>query len=118
MTTAKNINSAVLGVKIKEAKIEYLDESYVNRLFKMFATNKQEDVDAFRKSLVASLAGDFTSKQIKLGEDSVKNLKDFLQDPRRLIITMYPYEPVGIESIKLYKPGDVPMLLNLQIYTK
>jgi hypothetical protein len=59
-----------------------------------------------------------SSKQIKLGKDSVNNLKAFLQDPKRLIVTMYPYEPVGIESIKLYKPGDVPMLLNLQIYTK
>ncbi|MBI1425440.1 MAG: hypothetical protein GC149_18550 [Gammaproteobacteria bacterium] len=115
---AKNINSAVLGAKLKEAKLEYTDESYVNRLFKMFAESNKEDVNAYRNTVVAGLPTDFNSKQIKLGADSIKNLTDFLQDPKRLIVTMYPYEPVGIESIKLYKPGDVPMLLNVQIYTK
>lgn len=115
---AKNINSAVLGVKIKEARIDYIDDSYINRLYKMFAEENKEDVDTYRKSIVSELDADFSSKQIKLGKDSVKNLKDFLGNPKKLIVTMYPYEPVGIESIKLYKPGDVPLLLNLQVYTQ
>jgi len=114
----KNINSAVLGVKVKEASIEYQDGSYIGRLFKMFAQKNNEDVDAYRKALVSGMTSDFSSKQIKLGEDSLKNLQNFLLDPKRLIVTMYPYQPVGIQSIKMYKPGDVPMLLNLQIYTK
>jgi hypothetical protein len=115
---AKNINSAVLGAKLKEAKLEFIDDSYVKRLYKSFAEENKEDVATYQKNLVAGLAAELSSKQIKLGKDSVNNLKAFLQDPKRLIVTMYPYEPVGIESIKLYKPGDVPMLLNLQIYTK
>lgn len=115
---AKNIDSAVLGVKIKEAKLVYHDDSYISRLFKMFAAQNKMDVAAYRKQVIDNLASDFSAKQIKLGKDSVNNLKDFLRDPRQLIVTLYPYEPVGIESVKLYKPGDVPMLLNLQIYTK
>jgi hypothetical protein len=115
---AKNINSAVLGVKLKEAKLEYQDESYVGRLFKMFADAKKIDVTTYRKDIINGLDSDFSNKQIKLSKDSIQNLKSFLENPKQLIVTMYPYEPVGIESIKLYKPGDVPMLLNLQIYTK
>lgn len=115
---AKSIDSAVLGVKIKEAKLEYHDNSYVNRLFKIFAAQNNMDVSAYRKQVIGNLASDLNSRQIKLGQDSVNNLKNFLSDPKQLIVTMYPYEPVGIESVKLYKPGDVPMLLNLQIYTK
>lgn len=115
---AENINSAVLGVKIKEAKLEYFDDSYVSRLFKMFAAENNEDVTTYRKQVIGDLGADISSKQIKLGKDSVNNLMAFLQDPKHLIVTLYPYEPVGIQSIKLYKPGDVPMLLNLQIYTK
>jgi hypothetical protein len=115
---AKNINSAVLGVKLKEAKLEYHDDSYVSRLFKMFADMNKVDVNTYRKDIVAGLDADFSNKKIKLGQDSIKNLKAFLENPKQLIVTMYPYEPVGIESIKLYKPGDVPMLLNLQIYTE
>jgi len=115
---AKNIDSAVLGVKIKEAKLVYHDQSYISRLFKMFAEQNKMDVAAYRKQVIDNLATDFNAKQIKLGKDSVSNLKDFLRNPKQLIVTMYPYEPVGIQSVKLYKPGDVPMLLNLQIYTK
>lgn len=115
---AKNINSAVLGAKIKEASVEYQDESYVSRLFKMFAQQNNQDVDAFRKALVNGLAADFSDKQVKLDADSIKSLQSFLADPKQLFLTMYPYQPVGIESIKMYKPGDVPMLLNLQISTK
>ena len=114
---AKNINSAVLGAKLKEAKLEYHDDSYIGRLFKMFADRKKADVDAYRKEIINGFDADFASKQIKLSPDSIKNLKSFLENPKQLIVTMYPYEPVGIESIKLYKPGDVPMLLNLQVFT-
>lgn len=115
---AKNINSAVLGVKIKEAKIEYIDDSYVNRLFTMFAEDKHVDVNAYRKEIVAGIDNEITSKQIKLNEDAVKSIKSFLDNPKRLIVTMYPFRPVGVESLKHYKPGDIPMLLNLQIYTE
>lgn len=115
---AKNINSAVLGVKLKEAKLEYVDDSYVSRLYKMFAAENKQDVATYRKQLIAGLDTDLSSRQIKLGQDSINNLKDFLAHPKHLIVTMYPYEPVGLNSIKLYKPGDVPMLLNVQIYTK
>jgi hypothetical protein len=115
---AKNINSAVLGVKLKEAKLEYHDESYVGRLFKMFADAKKVDVANYRKEIINNLDADFAGKQIKLSPDSIKNFKSFLDNPKHLIVTLYPYEPVGIESIKLYKPGDVPMLLNLQIFTQ
>lgn len=115
---SKNINSAVLGVKIKEAKIEYTDNSYMKRLFKVFADINKQDVDAYRKEVAAGLDADFKTKEIKLNEDAVKSLKSFLENPNKLIVTMYPFRPVGIESIKHYKPGDIPMLLNLQIYTE
>lgn len=115
---AKNINSAVLGVKLQQAELEYFDDSYVPRLFKMFAAENKQDVATYRKQLIAGLDTDLSSRQIKLGQDSINNLKAFLAHPKHLIVTMYPYEPVGLKSIKLYKPGDVPMLLNVQIYTK
>jgi len=41
-----------------------------------------------------------------------------MKDPNKLVVTMYPFQPVGVESIKDYKPGDVPMLLNLQVYAE
>lgn len=115
---AENINSAVLGAKIKEASIEFDDDSYIERLLKVFADKQQIDVETYRANLLAGLQSDFTAREVKLNADAVANLKQFLAQPGRLIVTMYPFNPVGVESIKHYKPGDVPMLLNLQIYAE
>lgn len=115
---AKNINSAVLGAKIKEASIEFDDDSYIERLFKVFAEQHNTDVDTYRASLLEGMQGEFDARELKLNPDTVSNLKKFLAEPGKLIVTMYPFNPVGIESIKHYKPGDVPMLLNLQIYAE
>jgi len=113
---ASDINSAVLGFKIKDMKITYLDDSYVDRLLKVFAEQENMELDAYRRKVVADLDKDIVGKKIKLSADSVKNIQSFILNPKKLIITAYPYKPVGIESIKHYKPGDIPMLLNLQAH--
>jgi hypothetical protein len=115
---SQNINSAVLGVKIVESKITYIDDSYVERMIKMFAEFNGVKPEQQKKAMFSVLDKDLAEHNVKLSPDSVKNLKAFLTSPKQLILTMYPYRPVGIESIKHYKPGDVPMLLNLQIYTE
>ena len=113
---ASDINSAVLGFKIKELKIAYEDDSYIDRLLKVFAEQENMELDAYRRKVVADLEKDIAEKKIKLNADSVKNIQRFIENPKKLIITSYPYKPVGVESIKHYKPGDVPMLLNLQAH--
>lgn len=113
---ASDINSAVLGFKIKEMKIAYADDSYIDRLLKVFAEQENMELDAYRRKVVADLEKDIAEKTIKLNADSVKNIQRFIENPKKLIITAYPYKPVGVESIKHYKPGDVPMLLNLQAH--
>lgn len=115
---SRNINSAVLGVKVKEAKLEFTDHSYVERIFRMYAKEHNQDMDVFRKQVIAGLEEEFATKQINLNKDAIRSLRKFLTNPHKLIVTMYPYRPVGVESIKHYKPGDVPMLLNLQIYAE
>jgi len=113
---ASTIHSAVLGFKIKDMKIKYRDDSYVDRLLTVFAQQENMELDAYRRKVVAQIDKDITEKQIKLNSDSVKSLQQFIENPKQLIITSYPYKPVGIESIKHYRPGDVPVLLNLQFF--
>ena len=115
---SSNINAAVLGVKLKEVELQFTDDSYVERIFKMFAKEKNTDADKLRQQVIDGLEEEFASKQIKLNKDAINNLKVFMKDPNKLIVTMYPFQPVGVESIKHYKPGDVPMLLNLQVYAE
>lgn len=115
---SKNLDSAVLGIKIKEARIEFTDDSYIERLLKIFADEDNDKVEDLRARIVAGLEDEITLKQIKLSKDAINSLKAFLKKPEKLTITMYPFKPIGVESIKHYKPGDVPMLLNLQIYSE
>lgn len=115
---SNNINGAVLGAKLKEVKMEFIDDSYVERIFKMFAKEQNTEVGQLRQKIIAGLEEELASKQIKLNKDAIKNLKAFMKDPNKLVVTMYPFQPVGVESIKHYKPGDVPMLLNLQVYAE
>lgn len=113
---SSDMASAVLGVKIKEMKLVYDDDTYVTRLQKLYAEQDKMELGAYRKKVAADFEQDIATKKIKLSADSVKNIKQFIENPQRLIVTSYPYRPVGIESIKHYKPSDVPMLLNLQAH--
>ena len=111
---SSSLTSAVLGVKIKEMKLAYTDDGYVDRLLKTYADENKMDLEAYRKLVAAKFEKDIAAKKIKLSADSIKSIKRFIENPKGLVVTAYPYRPVSIESIKHYKPGDVPMLLNLQ----
>jgi hypothetical protein len=111
---SSNLASAVLGVKIKEMKVDYTDNGYVDRILKLYADENKMELEAYRKLAAAKFEQDIAKKKIKLSADSVKSIKRFIENPKGIVVTAYPYRPVSIESIKHYKPGDVPMLLNLQ----
>jgi len=115
---SQRLDSAVLGVKVKEAKIEFKDDSYIERILKIYADEENVKLDDYRAKVIASLEDEITGKEIKLNKDTIASLKTFIKNPEKLTITMYPYKPVGVASIKHYKPGDVPMLLNLQVYAE
>ena len=111
---SSRVANAVLGVKIKEMKWHYIDDGYIDRLLKLYADEQNMELEPYRKLVAAKFEQDVAAKKIKLSADSVKSIKRFIENPKSIIVTAYPYRPVGIESIKHYKPGDVPMLLNLQ----
>ena len=111
-----NINSAVLGARIKEARFEYVDKSYMDRFIKSYADDVNMTLPAFREKLVRDIKEDFADKNIKLGDRSVKNIQTFVKKPEKIVFTIYPYRPIGIESLKHYKVGDIPSLLNLQAH--
>ena len=113
-----NVNSAVLGVRIKEAKIEFVDKSYINRLIKLYANENKMSLPTYRKKLIATIKQDFAQKEIKLSDDTIKNILAFVNKPDKIVFTIYPYRPVAIESMKHYKVGDIPRLLNLQAHLK
>ena len=110
------IDNIVLGLKIKEARLEFVDKSFTNRLIKIYADEKRMALPEYRKKLIGVIKKDFTDKKLKLSDRSVSNILAFVKEPEKIIFTIYPFRPVAIESIKHYKVGDIPALLNIQAY--
>ena len=108
--------NAVLGVRIKEARLKFVDHSYMNRVLKLYAEDEHVELEDFRKRLILGIKQDINNKKIILSENSIKNIQTFVKKPEKIIFTVYPYNPVAIESFKHYKAGDVPSLLNLQVH--
>lgn len=109
-----NAQPSILGVKFKEIRIDYKDDSYVDRIIKSYADENNKDLETYRKEFLTALDLDIASKEIKLSPESVRNLKTFLAKPDKIKISMHPYQPVAVGSVDHYKPGDVPLLLNLK----
>ncbi len=113
-----NIDKAVLGLRIKEAKLEFLDKSYVDRIIQSYADDNNMTLSAYRNKLIGKIKKDFINKEMKLSKSSINNILAFVKKPNKIVFTIYPYRPVAIESLKHYKAGDVPGLLNLQAHLK
>jgi len=111
-----NIEDVVLGLRINEARFEYIDDSFINRLIKTYADDMKISLSAYRKKLPAIIKQDFANKKLKLSDRSIKNILAFIAKPKKIILTIDPSRPIAIENIKHYKVGDIPALLNIQVH--
>lgn len=98
--------------KLREMEIVYSDRSlkgrvsaYCQRLGLSAEETLQAQVDAFR--YVGSQAG------IEFDDYVMDPYREFLDGKSTLVVTANPLEPVAMSSIALYKPSDVPALLQL-----
>jgi len=112
------LDNVALGLQIKEARLEFADKSFTNRLIKIYADEKRMALPVYRKKLIGVIKKDFTDMKLKLSDNSVSNILAFVNKPEKIIFTIYPFRPVAVESIKHYKVGDIPALLNIQAYLK
>ena len=93
-------------------RLDYVDRSLNDRIIK-HCTEEQvtpEDVIAAQLREVQSLALD---NGMELDAMIIQPYTDFLLGKARFTITAEPVKPVDLTTISLYKPSDVPNLLNL-----
>lgn len=107
-----------MQAKIKEISLDYKDKSYIERLIKKFSQQNNQDMEVYRTELVNKLGRDLAAHKLDLGSEALQELKKFITKPGRLTVTVNPYDPVAIDSLKFYKIEDVPKLLNVQIYAQ
>jgi|GEM_PF-4452987 len=113
--TRQGMRRGLPGLMFRSASLDYRDASFVRRLMTKEAQRHQESLAKFQQGLVASLDEQLTDHEVKLDAKSVQALRQFVLKPRRLVITMRPYDPVPFKNLRFYKAGDIPLLLNTEI---
>ena len=93
-------------------RIEYVDRSLKDRVQRYCSSRGLSDEEIFAAQMEAF---HFMGKVngIEFDEYMIDPYQDFLRGGSSLVITARPREPISLTQIKLYKPSDVPALLDL-----
>lgn len=102
--------------KLIDARLEYVDQSLDRRTTKLCerAGLSAEEVLAAKLEAFLSIGED---QGIVFDEQIVKPYREFLGGKSTFVLEAQPHEPVTMSQIGLYKPSDVPALLNLTAST-
>lgn len=94
------------------ARLDYYDRSLNARIVKHCAAEQvaHEDVIAAQLRQVQHIA---RQQGVELDEPLIEPYTDFLLGKQRFTLTAAPPRPVDLTRVSLYKPSDVPNLLNL-----
>lgn len=94
------------------ARLDYIDHSLNTRILKHCAEQQvtAEDVIAAQLREIQAVARE---TGMELDAMIIQPYTDFLLGKERFTITAEPARPVDLTRISLYKPSDVPNLLNL-----
>ena len=98
--------------KLRDMRVEFTDRSLNQRVTKYCeerglsaAETLTAQIDSFK------YVGE--SNGIEFDEYMLEPYKEFLSGKSTLVVTASPTEPIAFSQIDLYKPSDVPALLNL-----
>lgn len=110
------MNEFAKGVRYRprmgEMRIEYTDRSLQDRIVKYCKRRGLTDEEISAAQL-AALKFFGQENGIVFDEYVIEPYKQFLAGKSKFIVTANPTEPVSLSQIKLYKPSDVPALLDL-----
>lgn len=97
-------------------RLDYVDQSLNERIMKYCAEQQvtPEDVLAVQLREAHELARE---AGMELDELIIQPYTDFLLGKQRFTLTSQPPRPVDLTQLSLYKPSDVPNLLNLTAET-
>ena len=98
--------------RMSKLRIEYADRSLKERVRKYCKSRGLNDEEILTAQLEAfNFIGRLNG--IEFDEYMVDPYKEFLRGKSSLVVTANPREPISLSQIKLYKPSDVPALLDL-----
>jgi len=99
--------------RMSEARLEYLDLSLNERTASLCA---QQGLSASEilTAQVDAFAASGLENGLEFDDYVIEPYKEFLSGKSTFVLTAKPSEPISLSQIGLYKPSDVPALLNLE----
>lgn len=98
--------------RMVEGRFEFLDRSLNERTARLCARKGLSDGEIELAHIDALLASGLEIG-IEFDDYVIGPYKEFLAGKSTFILTAKPSEPINLSQINLYKPSDVPALLNL-----
>lgn len=110
--SAKSLARGAYRPKMIDAVVEYVDQSLDARATDLCLRDglTQEQVVQAKLDTFMAIGEE---NGIVFDELVIEPYKDFLTGKSTFILRAEPWEPVNLSQIDLYKPSDVPALLNL-----
>jgi len=103
-------------ILLKQAELVYTDASLMERVLKEEAAKQGVEVASLKKSLAADADAALQKEQSPLSAGILTALKQFIENPRQLSISVAPVSPVPLGEIgRAGSPEAVAKLLNLQV---
>jgi hypothetical protein len=113
MPTPQTMMMGAFQPRLVEGRLEYVDRSLEERVMKLCTEVEELPVETVIAARVDAFQAVGNSNGIEFDGYVIDPYKEFLNGKDRFVITAEPIEPVNLLQIGLYKPSDVPALLNL-----
>lgn len=98
--------------KLRDLRVELHDDS-LNKRVQKYCTTLGLDSEQILAAQLDALQYFGGENGIMFDEYVIEPYKEFLSGKEHFVITAKPSEPVSLSQISLYKPSDVPALLDL-----
>ena len=99
--------------RLSDVHVEYKDRSLKQRVNK-YCDRLGLSPEQIFEAQMASFQYKGESNGIVFDEYMLEPYEEFLNGKSTLVVTARPSEPISMNHIDLYKPEDVPALLNLE----
>jgi len=103
--------------KLGSMRLEYTDRSLNSRVVDYCGELGLSPLETMRAQ-VDAFKYKGSSNGIEFDQYMLDPYKEFLKGKETLVVTARPNEPIAFSQIDLYKPSDVPALLNLAAATR
>lgn len=103
--------------RLRAMQLEYTDRSLNGRVQKYCAARGLSEAEVLQAQMdTFNYLGE--SNGVVFDEYMTKPYREFLDGKSTFVVTAKPNEPIALSQIDLYKPEDVPALLNLEGTTR